>query len=266
MDWLKSFLIFGTVFYVAIATLLYLFQEKIIFYGVPVGDEHSYNFSGNTREVWQENAGARLHGLVFSTSTQRRGVVLFFKGNAGNVGGLEGLADIFLPLGFDVLVMDYRGSGKSRGSLSESNLIKDAELWFDWAAEAYAGEEVRLVGHSIGTAFVCHLAARYGTRDVMLLAPMKSGLDMAQRLYPWVPGFLMRYPLRSDLSMLNIKGNVVIYHGKWDQVVPLASGAALKPLLTKDDSFLAVEGAGHNDLPWHPMVLADINRRWGVVH
>ena len=187
VDWFKSFLIFGVVFYLAIALLLYLFQERMIFYAAPVDAAHRYAFAGAAQEVWLESSGALLHGIVYSTSRKRRGVVLFFKGNAGNVGGLEDFAGIFRELGFDMLAMDYRGSGKSRGPLSEGNLMADADLWFDWAAKAYAGEEIRLVGHSIGTAFACHVAAKYEVRHIMLLAPMKSGRDMAHRLYPWLP-------------------------------------------------------------------------------
>ncbi len=232
MDWFKSFLMFGVVFYLAIAMLLYLFQERMIFYAEPVDVDHRYAFTGVTREVWLESSSALLHGIVFSTSQKRRGVVLFFKGNAGNVGGLEDIAEIFRELGFDLLAMDYRGSGKSRGPLSESNLMADADLWFDWAAKAYTGEDIRLVGHSIGTAFASHVAAKHEVRHIMLLAPMKSGRDMAHRLYPWLPGFLTRYPLRTDLALKDITGQVVIYHGTKDRVVPFASGAALRPLLT----------------------------------
>lgn len=263
MDWFKSLLIFGATFYVAIAAFLYLFQERLIFYGAPVAPQHRYIFSGQVQDVWLENGAAQLHGVVFSTPRQTRGLVLFFKGNAGNIGDLEALAGIFLPLGFDVLAMDYRGSGKSRGTLSEASLMEDAELWFKWSAKAYDGKEVRLAAHSIGTTFACHVAAKYHTQHVMLLAPMKSGLDMANRLYPFLPSFLMRYPLRNDLSCKNVSGQIVIYHGTEDAVVPFASGAALKPLLTEDDIFIAVPGAGHNDLPWHPSVITDIAARWG---
>ncbi len=265
VDWFKSFLMFGVAFYLVIAVLLYLFQERVIFYATPVDADHRYAFTGAAKEVWLESSGALLHGIIFPTSLKRRGVVLFFKGNAGNVGGLEDIAKIFRELGFDVLAMDYRGSGKSRGPLSESNLMADADLWFAWTAKTYAGEDIRLVGHSIGTAFACHVAAKHEARHTMLLAPMKSGRDMAHRLYPWLPGFLTRYPLRTDLALKNIKGQVVIYHGTMDRVVPFASGAALRPLLTRKDVFLAIQGASHNDLPWHPAVLANIRAQWGAL-
>lgn len=264
MDLFKSLLLIGAASYVAIAVLLYLFQEHVIFYLAPVDKAHRYSLAGEAEDVWLENEGAALHGILFKTSLNRRGAVLFFKGNAGNVGDLEQLAGIFLSLGFDTLVMDYRGSGKSRGPLSESNLMADADLWFNWVAKTYEGEDIRLAAHSVGTAFAAPVAAKHGVEHIMLFAPMKSGLDMARRLYPWLPGFLMRYPLRTDLAFEGITGQVIIYHGTADQVVPFASGAALQPLLKTGDAFLAIEGAGHNDLPWHPTVLADIRNRWGA--
>ena len=48
-----------------------------------------------------------------------RGLVLFFHGNAGNIGHRLDYLGMFHALGFATLIIDYRGYGKSSGSPSE---------------------------------------------------------------------------------------------------------------------------------------------------
>lgn len=244
---------------------LYGWQENVLFHFLPVDESHAFAFDMPTREVWLDRPdGARLNGVVFLADEPRRGAIVYYKGNAGNVGHSESMARIFTPLGFDVVSMDYRGFGKSRGEMSEDALIDDAVAWYDWTKARYAEEDVRIVGYSLGTSLSAQVAERRLAGDVILFAPMKSVLDVGQRRYPFVPSFLARYPLRSDLALADAGASrIVIYHGTEDEVIPLASGIELKPLLGPDDAFEVIEGADHVDLPWRAEVVADINRRWG---
>jgi pimeloyl-ACP methyl ester carboxylesterase len=170
-------------------------------------------------------------------------------------------------MGFDVLSMDYRGFGKSRGELSEAALLADAERWYDWAENRYKGQEIRILGYSMGTTFASHVAAVRAVSDVILFAPMKSILDVAERRYPYLPvRWLSEYPLRSDKKLSKAKGRVVIYHGTEDSIIAYDSGKALSKVLGADDSFITVEGGTHYDLPWRQDVRADIQTRWGSVN
>src|ERR1700730_1332540 len=71
--------------------------------------------------------GERLHAWWVPTRTvPARGHVLFFHGNAGHV---SHRLQHRLPLttaGLDVLLLDYRGYGRSTGRPSEDGLARDA--------------------------------------------------------------------------------------------------------------------------------------------
>ncbi|MFC4348257.1 alpha/beta hydrolase [Kordiimonas lipolytica] len=252
--------------YVGLAAAIYHYQEKLMFHFAPVPDGHIYAFNTPHEEVRLEGqGGATLHGVLFKTSTPARGVVIYYKGNMGNIAWSEEIAEPFLELGFDVLSMDYRGFGKSRGVLSEAALLSDAEAWYDWAAEQYQGRDVRVFGYSMGTTFASHVSAVRDVRDTILFAPMKSVIDVAERRYPFLPiELLSEYPLRNDQKLARASGHIVIYHGTNDQIIDYQSGKALKAVLGADDSFVTVPGGTHYDLPWREDVRSDIRARWGI--
>ena len=252
--------------YLLIAATAYYFQEHLMFHFAPVPESYQYQFNTETEDVWLTGQGSHLHGVLFKAdeNVKARDLVIYYKGNAGNVSSSERLARLFLGMGYDVLSMDYRGFGKSRGELSEENLLDDAERWFDWGLRQYGDQNVRVVGYSFGTTFASHVAAVKAAGNVILFAPMKSIVDMASRRYPYLPEFLTNYPLRSDEKIAHAPGHVVIYHGTADDVVPFASGEKLKAYLGPDDEFVTVAGANHYTIATQPSVQADIVARWGV--
>ncbi len=255
----------STILYVGLTGMVYSMQEHLMFHFAPVSDDFRYRFRNSHTDVWLKTEDARLHGVLFETAAERRGVLVYFKGNAGNVGGSEEVAEQFLRLGFDVLSMDYRGFGKSRGSLSEESLLSDAERWYDWARQAYADEDIRVLGYSMGTTFASHVSAVRDVENAILLAPMRSVVDMGERRYPFLPvRYLSEYPLDSEAKLARADGRIVIYHGTSDRIVDYDSGKALATVSGDDDSFVTVEGGTHYDLLRRPAVQRDIASRWGV--
>ncbi len=262
VKWIQRGLILFLSVYLLALTGLYWFQEKIIFLSAPVDTTHQYIFENPTEDVWLTNSDALLHGILFRNQQNKtKGVVLYFKGNMGNVGHSERLANLFLKLGYDVLSMDYRGSGKSRGELSQARLLKDAELWHDWANKKY-DRNVRVVGYSLGTTFASHIAAVRDVSHTILFAPMWSLEEIANRRYPFAPTFLTRYPFRNHEKLKKASGQVVIYHGTADRIIPFQSGQALTSVLGADDTFKAIEGANHYNVALRNEVVTDITQRW----
>lgn len=249
--------------YLGLTATIYFAQERLMFHFAPVAEDHVYVFETAYEDVWIDNEDGSLHGVLLrGLGPAPRGAVVYYKGNAGNVAWSERIVEPFLNLGFDVISMDYRGYGKSRGPLSEARLLHDAELWYDWARERYS--DVRVFGYSLGTAFASHVSAMRPVEEVILFAPMKSVIDVAARRYPFVPSFLADYPLRTDLKLARATAKVVIYHGTHDRIVDFESGKALTTVLGPDDSFVPIDGGTHYDLPWRSDVRQDIAIRWGT--
>jgi pimeloyl-ACP methyl ester carboxylesterase len=235
--------------YLASLALLFGFQEKLLFHpGAPLDPAYSFRLSLPFEELRLELGDARVHSLLVKARNPR-GLLLYFHGNAGNLANWgevgEDLAD---RLGWSVLVVDYPGFGKSEGSIrSEAQLHEMAKAFLALAKEKAGGLPLALFGRSIGSGLATRLAAEHEVKALVLESPYLSMLSLATEMFPWVPGFVLRYPLRSDLAMGQVKAPVLILHGDQDELIPHASGLALSKLV-ENGRFVTIEGGRHNDL------------------
>jgi uncharacterized protein len=116
--------------------------------------------------------GVRLHGWFLPARAPRRGSILFLHGNAQNIS--THIASVaWLPAkGFDVLLFDYRGYGRSEGSPSLPGLHLD----FEAALEALLArpdvepDRVVVFGQSLGASLaITALAASPRRQQVRAL-------------------------------------------------------------------------------------------------
>ncbi|WND02338.1 alpha/beta hydrolase [Temperatibacter marinus] len=264
---IKTLLKLLTGAYLLLCLGVYFAQHHLIFNFAPVEMDHVYAYDTPHEFITLDKEGVSLHGVLFKVKekSKSRKLVLYFKGNAGNIGHSERMAKTFLALGYDVLSMDYRNFGKSRGAFTEEGLLEDALDWSQHAATKYGTENIKVAAWSMGGAFAAHLALETGIKDFIVFAPFKSVVDMGYRRHPYfVHEWFSRFPLRSDLRLSRIKDkSYIIYHGTKDKIVPYASGKALYESSNQNSvSFKTIEGENHLDIPWHTEVLSDIHSRW----
>ncbi|KIX15866.1 lysophospholipase [Dethiosulfatarculus sandiegensis] len=177
-------------------------------------------------------------------------VVLFCHGNAGNISHrLDNLAGLY-RLGLSVLIFDYRGYGKSRGSASEEALYADAR-----AACARAGELARqaavplvVFGRSLGGAAAVGLVEEPGISGMILESTFTNLADMAKVQYhlPWTGSWLAGRFNSLD-RIKNARTPLLFIHGNQDYIVPFELGKRLFQAAPEPKEFIAIEGAGHND-------------------
>ncbi|HEY2029115.1 MAG TPA: alpha/beta hydrolase, partial [Myxococcales bacterium] len=159
--------------------------------------------------------------------------------------------------------VDYPGYGKSGGSVprNEDELQMAGAALYDAALAAEHGDERRIVvyGRSLGTAVATRLAAQRNPAALVLETPFDSLRSLAQRLFPWAPTFLIRYPFRSDLDAAKIRCPTLILHGTADEVVPFAQGARLAKRIPQA-TFIAIHDGRHNDLSNFPTYWTAVTR------
>jgi len=203
--------------------------------------------------------GARLSLLELRLPSPK-GVVLFLHGNGGSLRTWFVNVDFYRRANFDLVMPDYRGYGKSSGRVeSEGQLHADvAAVWKD-VAERYRGKRVVVYGRSLGTGLAAALAAEIGPDLTILVSPYSSMRDLARLHYPWVPGFVLRYPLRTDLSIARIRSPILLVHGERDELVPISHSERLHTLAPRA-TLVAIAGAGHNDLQGFPAYREAVSR------
>jgi len=97
-----------------------------------------------------------------------RGAVVYCHGNAESMATRAFIADRLARLGFDSLLFDYRGYGRSEGRASEEGLAMDARAAWRRAVEerGVAPDRVILMGHSLGSAVATRLALEVQAGEV----------------------------------------------------------------------------------------------------
>lgn len=251
MPWLLGAL--GTVLlvYAGLCLFYYLFQERFIFVRFRTRYDFRYRFEQPHEERWIDRPdGARLHAIHFAVPNPK-GIVLYFHGNTGSLKRWGRRAVRFTSLGYDVLMPDPRGYGKSRGRSTEDALLKDARAWYDGLIGSWTEQQVVLYGCSLGCALAIPVAAERSPRLLLLETPFANLTDVARSYLPVLPyRLLLRYPFRNDVAVRSVRCPTYIFHGKRDQTVPYASALKLYaaiPATVLREMFTFPRGR-HNDL------------------
>ena len=238
------------ILYLLICILLYFFPEKMIFLPQALAADFQFQHYDNFEERFIEmEDGKKLHALLFRTQDPK-GVVFYLHGNAGSLEGWGSVEETFTALGYDVFIPDYRGYGKSEGSIeSEAQLHSDMQTLFNEIKEEYAEDEIIVLGHSIGSGMAARLAAVNDPKLLILQAPPYSLPDLVKNTFPLklFPTFLLRYKLNTGKNIAAADMPVVILHGDQDEIVYYGSSLKLKKHFKPADTLITLEGLGHNN-------------------
>jgi fermentation-respiration switch protein FrsA (DUF1100 family) len=198
-------------------------------------------------DVWLDATDkARIHGW-FVPCPGSRLVTLFLHGNAGNI---THRAHSFLAVtsaGSSVLMIDYRGYGKSTGTPSEEGLYADAEAAYQYLRETRQPGEIIVHGESLGTAVAVNLASRHPCGGVVLEAAFTSASDVAGTVLP-VIGRLLIGGFDSRRKIRLVQAPILFIHGGVDRTIPIVLGRALFDAAAGPKSFWTVPDADHNDI------------------
>ena len=240
---LVTFLLF-----VFITSGIYFFQEKLIFFPEVVSPTYQYQFDHDFEEVnYQVAEGITINALHFKAE-ESKGIVFYSHGNAGSLSGWGFVADLFLMNNYDVLIYDYRGYGKSNGSVSEANLYHDAMYIYEQLASEYGEDKIVVYGRSIGSGIATKVASEFNPKQLILESPYYNLPDLAKKIFPFIPSFLLRYKLRNDQMIEAVKCPITIFHGTYDEVIYFGSSLKLEKHTKKGDKIVPIVAGHHNDL------------------
>ena len=228
MKRLKIILLVLLAVYVLSGVGLYFIQEKFIFMDESLPQDYQFEFITPFEEVRiSAQDAASLHALHFKHESPK-GLILYYHGNAQSLRRWGKVVQYHYDLGYDVLVMDYRGYGKSTGKRSQQNLLSDALIWYDHAAQSYADDQITVYGRSLGTGIASYVASQRTPLRLMLETPYHDFKALAQRYYPIFPvGWALRFNFKSYEYIQGVSCPIYIYHGTEDEVVPYSHGLKL---------------------------------------
>ena len=252
MRTLLSILLIAGSGYLLLLIVLYLFQSRMVYLS---------NFPERALIASPDDIGLQYENVSLTTSDNEQilgwyipaensnGVLLFFHGNAGNISHRLDSIGIFHELDLDVLIIDYRGYGESTGTASEQGTYRDAKAAWDYLVNIRGVPANRIIvfGRSLGGAIGAWLGARTTPAAVIIDSSFSSGVDMAKRLYPFLPAQLvtrLRYPVAEYASELTSPAMVV--HSRQDEIIPFEMGQEIYSQINQPRKFLEISGDHNN--------------------
>jgi len=232
----------------AIASFVYVSQEALIFAPTTLAPDHHFVFDAAFEEVTIPVDGAEINALHFRQPNPR-GLIFFLHGNGGNLESWASDIDYYRRVNYDLFIFDYRGYGKSTGSIeSEEQLHGDVRAAWNTVAPHYPEKPIVIYGRSLGTALAAKLAVDVEPAILILVSPFSSMVAMGRQEYPFLPEWLLRYPLRTDGWIADIRAPTVLVHGDEDRLIPISHTYELMRRVNTEAKLLVIEGAGHNDI------------------
>jgi len=192
--------------------------------------------------------GVRLHGWYVSHPKARH-TILWFHGNAGNIEYRRDRLSELRELPASVLVIDYRGYGKSDGAPTEQGLGLDARAAYDWLCSRTTPERIVLLGKSLGAGPACELASQVPVGGLIVQSAFTSAPDMAPLVMPLFPArWFMRTKFDNLSKVARISCPKLFVHSRDDEIIPFRMGEALHAAAAAPKECAWFDGAGHNDL------------------
>ncbi len=227
-------------------------QESLIFYPEILPPDYPFAFSEPFEEVTVPVEAATLNALLFKAPNPK-GVVLYFHGNAGSLRTWGDVSRDFTSRGYDILIPDYRGFGKSTGNISnEKQLLGDGLAVYRMLTKTWPENRIIVYGRSIGTGIATFVARSGKPRMLILESPFLSLVDLASHHYPFLPRLLiamfLKYPQRTDRWIGEVACPVYLFHGTKDDIIPFDHSARLEALIRSPHRLIRIEGGGHNNL------------------
>ena len=196
--------------------------------------------------------GVRLHGWFFRAEASHAPVLIWFHGNAGNITDRAPVAAELATRGVSVFLFDWRGFGRSRGTPTESGLLRDAVAAYDYAVAALGADPARVVlyGESIGGPFAAHVATRRKACCAVLENSFPSLRELANAIYAPLPmGWLAPFALDTTRWLNSAGVPVLIMHGRRDSIIPVALALSMYEELRVPKRLFISERADHAGIP-----------------
>lgn len=247
---MPGFLIYIVGGLVVLSLLAYFLQERFIFKPEKLKRDFQFKYDIPFKEYFFEvEPGVTINGLHFYRE-KPLGLILYFHGNTRSIKGWAKYARDFYRYDYDVLLVDYRGFGKSTGKRSEKEMLLDMQFVYDRLKEQYNEDYLIIYGRSMGSGFASKLAADNNPRYLILDAPYYSFLKVVERFLPVLPvRIVLRFHLRTDKWIRYVKCHTYIIHGTKDLLIPIRHSEKLQKLNPRKTTLIRIHGGHHNDLP-----------------
>ncbi len=199
--------------------------------------------------------GTSLHGWFMpakdKTAKTAKGTIVFSHGNAGSISYHLGFCAWLVEASYNVLIYDYRGFGKSGGSVDRRGMVDDVKAAFAYARKRSDIDSTKLVsyGHSLGGAQSVTALGESpvkGLKAVVIDGAFASYQAMANVFGGQLGASLVSDELApKDYVKKLAPIPLLVVHGSQDEVVPVSQGLQLFKAAAEPKTLFEVKSGKH---------------------
>ena len=193
-----------------------------------------------------------LHAWWIPAEKPDAPTVLYLHGNFRNISYNLENALRYRALGSNLLLVDYRGYGKSTGGKpSEAKVYEDAEAAWQYLVgqRGVKPQQLFIYGHSLGGAVAIDLALRHPEAAGLITESTFTSMQaMGELKYDFLPaGLLLNQRFESLQKITRLKVPLLLIHGTWDQKVPVEMARQLFEAAPQPKTLVMIEGGEHSN-------------------
>ncbi len=242
--------------YSALCAYMWATQEQLIFEPTPIMQSNPERMGMDYQEFHIPSGTGEQHGELdawwIPAAHSDALTLLYLHGNDRNISSNLTHVQRLHDLGYNVLMVDYRGFGKSSGgSPNEAKVYEDAEATWQYAIKqgALKPQQIFIYGHSLGGAIAIDLAVHHPEAGGLIAESTFTSMQaMGELRYGFLPvaWFLnQRFDSLQKISKLKIP--VLFIHGTWDKEVPYEMSEQLYDAAPRPKFIKLIEGGSHGN-------------------
>ena len=193
-----------------------------------------------------------LYGWWIPVSASNAPTVLYLHGNSRNISYQLESTLHYREMGYNLLLVDYRGYGKSTGGKpSEEKVYEDAEAAWQYLVGVRGVQPQRafIYGMSLGGAIAIDLAVRHPEAAGLIVESSFTTMQaMGEIKHDMLPvGLLLNQRFESLQKIGQLKVPLLLIHGKRDEKIPYAMSRQLYAAAPQPKTLLLIEGGEHSN-------------------
>ncbi len=246
---MTSLLIYSVIGLLLLNAMMYFQQAHMIFFPTARLEQTPENWGLEYEDAnFNTEDNIPLHGWYIPQEKSEH-VLLFFHGNAGNISHRRESIEIFHRLGLNILIIDYRGYGQSKGKPSEQGLYHDATAAWHYLTEqkGFKPDQIIIFGRSLGGAIAAKLTTDVHARGLILESTMSSARDFAKQVFRVLARLVViRYDFNTAKYLSHTHVPVLVLHSPEDEIIPFKLGEKVFESARQPKQFVRMRGDHNN--------------------
>lgn len=226
--------------------------NRLAFHPVTYNEGDYQLLNSQIKEVsFTTKDGLKLHSFYIPYH-EKAPLIIYFHGNAGSPLHRLAVTQELANYGVNILLVGYRGYGRSEGKPSEQGIYMDAKAAISYAESnlGFKKDDIFLLGRSIGSAVAIDAAQHEKLGGLILISPFSSGhAVMSQMGIDWLSFIVNGNPFDSASKLSRIKLPALFIAGELDKTITTdMTRDIFDSYPSQDKSLVIIPKAGHNDM------------------